>query len=266
MTHEIVLVSPVDDLVAPVRLGCARLGFALWSPLQAGLSLEAVAARAHEHRPAALLLDLEEHADADDGSDWRALASSFKRAAATRRIPVLGLADHPAEVRAEARRIGCDDVIDRGAIERDLEPALRQWVRSVDQQALTEACRQPLHPAALKGIELFNHGDYFEAHEFLEEAWNDDPGPGRELYRGLLQIAVAYLQIERGNHAGATKLFLRMWNWLDPLPGRCRGVDVDEARDNARAVQQALAALAPDQIVSLDRSLLRPFRVDPDVG
>ena len=49
-------------------------------------------------------------------------------------------------------------------------------------------CQGPLHPQAVYGMELFNQGRYFEAHEALEAAWRDESGPVRDLYRGILQV------------------------------------------------------------------------------
>jgi predicted metal-dependent hydrolase len=56
----------------------------------------------------------------------------------------------------------------------------------------------------------------------------------------VLQVAVAYLQIERGNPNGAKKIFLRSRQWLSPLPDTCRGVDVKQLKKDAAAVEQAL--------------------------
>jgi predicted metal-dependent hydrolase len=50
-------------------------------------------------------------------------------------------------------------------------------------------CHAPLHPQAAEGLRLFNAGEYFEAHEALEDAWNAETGEVRNLYRGILQIA-----------------------------------------------------------------------------
>ncbi len=254
MAHVIHLITRDLATVAAIGAIGAELGYTVTvvEPVDA----DALTLRVARERPAAVILDL-----SIDAVAWRTIASALKRSAATRRHPVLGLAVAPDDFVEAARADGVDDVIDRGDLETALPSALTRWVRPLDRAALAEACAQPLSEAALAGIALFNRGEYFEAHERLEEAWNADPGPGRDLYRGLLQIAVAYLQIERHNHAGATKLFLRMWNWLDPLPERCRGVDVAAARAQARAAQQALAALRPDEIERFDRALLRPLRV-----
>ena len=70
-------------------------------------------------------------------------------------------------------------------------------------------CSVPLHPAALRGLELFNAGEYFEAHEALEDAWRDETGPVRLLYQGILQVAVTYLHVQHDNYEGALKLSAR---------------------------------------------------------
>jgi uncharacterized protein len=55
-------------------------------------------------------------------------------------------------------------------------------------EEITTGCMGALPPLALRGLELFNQGEYFEAHEALELAWREETGPVRELYRGILQI------------------------------------------------------------------------------
>ena len=84
----------------------------------------------------------------------------------------------------------------------------------------------------------------------------DDSGPGRDLYRGILQVGIAYYQIEQGNYRGAVKMLLRVRQWLDPLPAVCRGVDVAGLRADVERVYQALTALGPERIASFDRALL----------
>jgi hypothetical protein len=88
-----------------------------------------------------------------------------------------------------------------------------------------------------------------------------DQGPGRDLYRGILQVAIAYYQIERGNYRGATKMLLRVRQWLDPLPDVCRGVNIAQLREDAERVYTALTELGPDHINNLDRTLFRPVEV-----
>src|SRR5574342_1166911 len=89
-----------------------------------------------------------------------------------------------------------------------------------------DLCNAPLHPRAADGLRLFNAGEYFEAHEALEDAWNAEPGKVRNLYRGILQVAVVYLHITRRNYSGALKVYERSKKWLKDWPAECRGIDV----------------------------------------
>jgi uncharacterized protein len=124
----------------------------------------------------------------------------------------------------------------------------------------TANCQGSLHPKAIQGMELFNHGHYFEAHEALEAAWRDESGPVRDLYRGILQVGVIYLHITHHNYPGAIKVYQRCRKWLQPWPDTCRGVSVDSLRQDLAAVITALQDLGPQHIVEFDLSLLKPVR------
>jgi uncharacterized protein len=130
--------------------------------------------------------------------------------------------------------------------------------RALPDADMETACREPLSNPAQRGIELFNASEYFEAHEYLEAAWKEERGPGREFYRAILQVAVAYLQIERGNYPGAVKMFGRLQKWINPLPEQCRGVNVAKLREDARQAYQALAGLGKERISEFDRGLFKP--------
>lgn len=119
-------------------------------------------------------------------------------------------------------------------------------------------CKAPLHPRAEDGLKLFNAGEYFEAHEALEDAWNAERGEVRDLYRGILQIAVVYLHITRGNYNGAVKVYLRSQRWLKDWPEVCRGIQVGKLRRDAELVIQEVMRLGVEGIADFDRSLLKP--------
>jgi uncharacterized protein len=121
-----------------------------------------------------------------------------------------------------------------------------------------EACRESLHPFAIKGLAAFNKGEYFLAHEFLEEAWKDDRTNGRDLYQGVLQVAVAYYQIENLNYRGAMKMFQRSRRWLDPLPDTCRGIDVAKLRTDAFNMYNLLVVLGPEQMSEIPFESMQP--------
>jgi predicted metal-dependent hydrolase len=60
----------------------------------------------------------------------------------------------------------------------------------------------------LRGIELFEHGYYWEAHEAWEGLWiaAGREGPVAELLRGLILLAAAGVKIRQGRGAGAATL------------------------------------------------------------
>jgi predicted metal-dependent hydrolase len=126
---------------------------------------------------------------------------------------------------------------------------------------LENDCNFPLHPEVLRGIELFNAGEYFEAHEALENAWREEPGRIRELYQGILQVAVTYLHIQRGNYSGATKVAARCQIKLDQWPETCRGVDVATLRRNLTAVMEALTRLGPERIRAFEMRMFKKIEV-----
>jgi len=119
-------------------------------------------------------------------------------------------------------------------------------------------CDGVLHPRARQGILLFNMGKYFEAHEELEAAWKEEAGKIRELYQGILEAAVTYLHITRGNYAGAVKVYGRSMRWLKDWPETCRGVDVGQLRKDLEAAFVTVNQLGEMRIALFDKSLLKP--------
>ncbi|MDO8753274.1 MAG: DUF309 domain-containing protein [Anaerolineales bacterium] len=121
-------------------------------------------------------------------------------------------------------------------------------------------CNGVLHAKAIEGLKLFNAGKFFEAHEELEEAWKTETGGMRELYRGILQIAVTYLHITRGNYDGAVKVYGRSLKWLNNRPDICMGIQVRKLRNNAELVMNEVERLGKENIGSFDRSLFKPIQ------
>lgn len=131
---------------------------------------------------------------------------------------------------------------------------------------LSAECNAPLHPRAAEGLRLFNAGKYFEAHEALEVAWLEEKGKIRDLYRGILQVGVAYLHITRGNYNGAVKVYARSLKWLKGWPAVCRGIRVEELRSDAGVAIEEVRRLGKERIGEFDLSLLKPVRREESAG
>ena len=60
--------------------------------------------------------------------------------------------------------------------------------------------------AVVAGIEAYESGDFFEAHELMEPAWmgTDDPAE-RDLIQGLIKLAAADVHAVRGNLQGVVR-------------------------------------------------------------
>jgi uncharacterized protein len=55
-----------------------------------------------------------------------------------------------------------------------------------------------------EGVDLFNSGRYWDAHEAWEREWTPDrKGPDSAFYKGLIQVAAGCLHYTRRNRRGA---------------------------------------------------------------
>ena len=206
-------------------------------------------------QPALLLFDL-----TNPHIPWRRWIPILKSSPATRRLPILAFGPHEdKETMQLAKKVGANYVVGRSRFTRALPELLQKYARLPDHDALAESCAEPLAALARDGIALFNQGEYYKCHDALEAAWMQDKSPARELYRGILQVGIAYYQIQRGNYRGALKMLLRLRQWLDPLPAVCRGVHIAKLRENASLVQAILTELGPERIGEFDTAVIKPI-------
>jgi predicted metal-dependent hydrolase len=90
------------------------------------------------------------------------------------------------------------------------------------------------------GVRRWDDRRYFEAHELLELAWKLGPVEDRDLWKGVIQVAVAGVHLQRGNPIGARRLLDRALGRLAGLPDVRRGIDVAALRRRAGAALTAL--------------------------
>jgi len=195
------------------------------------------------HFPVLILIDLEA-----DG-DWRKLVKYCKWLPHLRQIPIYGFGSVPDERLVE--ELGVDQIWDKDSFTK--------WAETIPQ-AISPPIRYPdgwdesLSEAALAGLAEFNAGEYFEQHELLEEAWRAEARPIRDLYQGILQVGVAFLQIQRNNYPGTIKIFRRGLPKLRGLPPVCQGVHVAEFLTIAEELHAEISALEPKQLVDFDQT------------
>jgi hypothetical protein len=114
------------------------------------------------------------------------------------------------------------------------------------------------------GLEAFNAGAFWESHEHLETLWKISAPSERDLFQGLIQLAAAFLKVERAEYRPAVTLFEKAIARLSPYRNRPHGLDVQEIVAIAATSLERLRELGPDQ---LDRFGSDEFpRLEPDSG
>ena len=80
----------------------------------------------------------------------------------------------------------------------------------------------------LEGIEHFNNGRYFDAHEVWEEIWLRSSADTKMFYQMLIQAAVGLHHFERGNVRGARGMYNNVVDKLERLPSFMMSLDLGE--------------------------------------
>ncbi len=100
-----------------------------------------------------------------------------------------------------------------------------------------------------RGVELIRAGEFFAAHEALEDAWRAAPADERDFFQGLVHFTVAWYQAGRGNRVGCERQLAKAERRLGPFAPQHRGVDVAsilrQVADAAGVVESGSLALRP---------------------
>lgn len=101
----------------------------------------------------------------------------------------------------------------------------------------------------------FNTGRFFECHETFEEIWQEESGEVRDLYKGLIQVAAAFVHLTRGNHFGAERLMRTALGYLAPYrPAGAMGFDAEAICRDAEDAYARIVALGKARIREFDLS------------
>lgn len=208
---------------------------------------DALVAAVDYHFPVLVLVDL------NLPGDWAGAIRRCKLRPHTKLIPLYAYGSHvDTATLAAARTAGADHAWARSRMMEELPAVVARHLSPPVRYP--EGWDGPMHPEAMLGVHEFNEGHFFEQHEHFEMAWMAEPRPIRDLYQGVLQVGLAFLQIEQGNWAGALKMFRRGLPRLRDLPSVCQGIDLAALRTVAEAIHRDVTELGAARLAEFDQT------------
>jgi predicted metal-dependent hydrolase len=90
------------------------------------------------------------------------------------------------------------------------------------------------------GLNCYRSGEFFDAHEHWEQLWRGCHGPERSFLQALIQIAVSFHHIQRGNRTGSVRLLSRALGRLEGYPASYGGLNLTLLSAELRAWLRAL--------------------------
>jgi predicted metal-dependent hydrolase len=121
----------------------------------------------------------------------------------------------------------------------------------------------PFPSPYLRGLELYDRGDYWESHEALEELWRQVSGVEAGFYRGIIQLDAALIHTQRGHWQGVSNLLRRALTNLRDCPDHFQGLDVARLKRDLQAYLDEVEALRSGQKAEFDWSLKPELRLEP---
>jgi uncharacterized protein len=131
--------------------------------------------------------------------------------------------------------------------------AVRSRTRREHAQMRAESSEE-VPELVLKGIEEFNKGEFYECHEYLEEAWMQEPGRVRFLYQGILQVGVGFYHQRNGNWRGATGLLRNGTIRLKEFEPVALGIDVAQLIRECERCLEELEELGRERVREFDQT------------
>jgi len=93
-----------------------------------------------------------------------------------------------------------------------------------------------------EGLALIRGGEFFAAHEVLEDAWRAADPTERDFFQGLVHVAVAWYQAGRENRVGCERQLEKAARRLGAYAPDHRDVDVASVLAQVHAAQAVVAA------------------------
>ena len=85
-----------------------------------------------------------------------------------------------------------------------------------------------------QGIDLFNQGRFFEAHEAWEEIWRSTTPEPKDLFQGLIQVAAALHQfLDLHRNEAPRRTLAKARRRLEPYAPIALGLDIEDLLEQA---------------------------------
>lgn len=125
---------------------------------------------------------------------------------------------------------------------------------------MTRACNEEPPDDLIRGIGEFNEGRWYDCHDTLEELWAGEQGDAKDLYQGILQVAVALYHWRDGNYRGALFLLGSAAGLLRHVEPVCQGVDAAALIRDSERLRATLEGLGPERMEELEPALIPQVR------
>jgi predicted metal-dependent hydrolase len=101
-----------------------------------------------------------------------------------------------------------------------------------------------------KGIDHFNRGEFFQAHDVWEEIWHETHDESRGFVQGLIQVASALHQERTANMRGARLLYDSSMAHLTPYGDFHHGINLKKLRKDFGHAFKNILSCPFDQLPS----------------
>ena len=98
-----------------------------------------------------------------------------------------------------------------------------------------------------EGIQLFNNGDYFEAHDYFEDIWVKVHDESRLFYQGLIQVAVGCYHLICGNYQGSFNQLTKATQKLQSYDDCYHDVNIKKILKDTSAILNLLSSREPNK-------------------
>ena len=105
-----------------------------------------------------------------------------------------------------------------------------------------------------RGLDEYNKGEYFEAHEAWEDLWSDYNFPDRKFVQGLIQLSVSFVHLENNNMNGAKSLLRKAREKFQLFSGIHRNINIDILLNEIKLVENKYNAI--DSPIDFDWTLI----------